>query len=66
MPNGSNQFTKQQVQAGQVCYVCETATPTIVDDIGGAICQDCYNHMQNVILQTLLKRGYHARKGRRS
>lgn len=61
MPNGSNQFTKQQVQAGALCYVCETAPPTLVDDIGGPICQDCHNHMQNAILQHVLKSGYRKR-----
>jgi len=66
MPNGSNQHTKQHVQEGTICYVCETATPTRVDDIGGPICTDCYNHMQNAILQHVLKSDYSARKGRRS
>jgi hypothetical protein len=66
MPNGSNQYTKQQVQAGHICYVCEQAAPTLVDDIGGNVCTDCHVHMQNILLQHVLKSGYQAKKGKRS
>jgi len=66
MPNGSNQFTKQHVQKGDLCYVCESNTPTLTDDIGGRVCTDCYTHMQNAILQHVLKAGYRksTRKGK--
>jgi hypothetical protein len=66
MPNGSNQYTKKLVQAGQICYVCESNAPTLTNDIGGSICTDCNTHMQNAILEHVLKSGYRARKVKRS
>jgi hypothetical protein len=64
MPHGSNRHTKQQVQAGLLCYVCVKATPTRVDDIGGGICEPCFTHMQTQIAESLLKNGYRIRTPR--
>jgi hypothetical protein len=66
MPKGSNQFTSGLVQAGLVCYVCERATPTLIDDVGGHVCQKCSTHMQMELLKHVLKQGYRVRKGGRS
>ena len=57
----SNRHVKAKVQAGTLCYVCEHATPTLLDNAGGRICQPCFTHMCTAYLAAILKSGYQIR-----
>lgn len=55
---GSNQNTKHKVAAGELCYICELKAPALTDEVGGRICQECYDCIQAMRLTYALQGGY--------
>lgn len=58
---GSNQCTKRLVRAGLLCYICEQATPTIIDEVRGKLCAACHLRIETFRKEHALTGGYRAR-----
>jgi translation initiation factor 2 beta subunit (eIF-2beta)/eIF-5 len=55
---GSNTAIKRHVQRYEICYVCETKPPVLMDEFGGHICFECHKCIQNMRVLYALRGGY--------
>ena len=54
----SNQFDKVRVREQKLCYICEQAPGVLIDEVGGLLCRECHQGIEDMRLKYILREGY--------